>query len=203
MAHRVTFYAAGAASLLAIMLAPVEGGVARQNPPSPPRTGTLMMAQGNPDGTVVYAKPVDVVFRAATQVAAVQGTVVQADADAGTLRATIQTAGAAGARVDMSVTVSKTPDGRVQVLVSPSGADYPAAATATRFYVSALTTAVSGRPVRAKACVFTDESQQASLRNRREAVKDLRRGDRQVRARHRRAGGKRHGQVVVRGRADV
>jgi hypothetical protein len=159
--------------LALLMLAPATG--ARQQPsPGPPRTGVLVMVVGNPEGVVVYAKPMDAVYRSALQVAGAQGDIVEAAADAGTLKAAVGTAGANGGKVTLSIAVSKMSDGRVEVRVSPAGeADYPTAATATRFYVAALTAAVSGKPVRVRACVFSDETQQLNVRGRREAVKDL------------------------------
>jgi hypothetical protein len=171
---RVAFQLALAPLLAGLILAPAEGGVQQQPPPGPPRTGILVMAVGNPEGIVVYAKPLDAVYRSALQVAAVQGDVAEADAAAGTIRAAVGKAGADGSRATLSVAVSTMPDNRVQVRVIPAGAgDYPAAATMTRFYVAALTAAVSGKPVRVRVCVFSDETQQLNLKGRREAVKNL------------------------------
>ena len=154
-------------------LATAEGVASQQAPATPPRTGVLMMAPGDPEGTVAYAKPFDAVFQAALQVAAAQWDVEERDAERGLLKAAIGKPGPDGRRLAVSVALSKLPDGRIQVVVSPAGGDYPTSASATRTYVAALTSAVAGKPVRVRACVFTDETQPASLRNRRESVKDL------------------------------
>jgi hypothetical protein len=175
MIHRRLVGALASVSLIASLLpAAAWAAIAQPPPQAPPRTGILMMAVGDPSGTVVYKRGLSEVLQAAVGVAQAQGTVALADGGAGPIRVGLGRVLPDGGELGLTIALSIMTDGRTQVDVTPSSpVDSPPARSATREYVAALTAALAGTPAKMRLWIFTDETRRPNLRNRREAIRYL------------------------------